>query len=71
MPSTTGDAWPRRSRHGRAAANPGLKAGRVAEVRELAPGRDEGALQGVLGEIAVAQDPDGDRVQPVAGRMDQ
>jgi hypothetical protein len=51
--------------------NPGLEAGRVAERRELAPGRDEGALQGILGKVAIAQDPGRDRVQPVAGRVDQ
>ena len=50
---------------------PGLEAGRVAECRELTPGGDEGALQGVLREVGVAQDPGRDRVHPVAGRMDQ
>jgi hypothetical protein len=28
-------------------------------------------MQGILGKVAIAKDPRGDRVQPVAGRMDQ
>ncbi len=52
-------------------SDPGFEAVRIAERRELAPGRDEGALQGVLREVGVAQDPRADRVQPVAGRADQ
>jgi hypothetical protein len=47
------------------------KAVRVAQRRELSPGGDEGALQGVLGKVAVAQDSTGQRVQAVAGRVDQ
>ena len=53
------------------APDPGFEAIRVTQGRELAPDGDEGALQGVLGEIAVAQDPGGQRVHPVAGHADQ
>ena len=53
------------------ATQPGLEAGRVAEGGQAPPGRDEGALQGILGEVGVAQDPRGDRVHPVAGQLDQ
>jgi len=52
-------------------ANPRLEAGGVAERRELAPGRDEGALQGILGKVAIAQDPRGDRIEPITGQMNQ
>ncbi len=52
-------------------ANPSLEAGRVAKRRELAPGRDEGALQGVLREIGITENPDGYREESVAGRVDQ
>jgi nitroreductase len=50
---------------------PGLESIGVPEGRELAPGGDEGALQRVLGEVGVAQDPRRDRVHPVAGLADQ
>ena len=53
------------------APDPGFEAIRVTQGRELAPDGDEGALQGVLGEIVVAQDPRGERVHPVAGHVDQ
>ena len=49
------------------APDPGFEAIRVTQGRELAPDGDEGALQGVLGEIVVAQDPRGERIHPVAG----
>jgi hypothetical protein len=52
-------------------ASPGFEAVWVAQCRELSPGGDESALQGVLGEIAIAQDPAGQSVQSVAGRMNQ
>jgi hypothetical protein len=53
------------------AANPCLETIRVAQPRKLAPGRDEAALQGILGEVAVAQDPRRDRVHPVARQVDE
>ena len=53
------------------APDPGFEAIRVTQGRELAPDGDEGALQGVLGEIVVAQDPRGERIHPVAGHVDQ
>ncbi len=53
------------------AMEPGVEAVGIPQVRELAPGADEGALQCVLGEARVAKDPEGDRVQPVADLMHQ
>ena len=53
------------------APDPGFEAIWVSQRRELAPDGDESALQGVLGEIVVAQDPRGKRVHPVAGHVDQ
>ena len=53
------------------APDPGFEAIRVPKRRELAPDGDEGALQGVLRERRVAQDPGGQRVHPVAGHRDQ
>jgi hypothetical protein len=53
------------------ATNPGLEAIRVAQCRELPPDSDERALEGVFSKIAIAQDPRGQRVQSVAGRVDQ
>jgi hypothetical protein len=52
-------------------ASPRLEAVWVAQCRELSPDGDEGALQGVLGEMGVAQDPHGERVHRVAGQLDQ
>src|SRR6187551_2441720 len=52
-------------------AEPGLEAVWFPEGGKLAPGVDEGALQGILGQIVVAQDPGGERVHPVAGQLDQ
>ena len=52
-------------------ANPGFEAVRVAQGGKLAPDRDQRPLQGILGQIAVAQDPHGQRVRPVTDRLDQ
>jgi hypothetical protein len=41
---------------------PGLEAVRLTQVRDPAPGDDDGVLQRVLGETGVAQDPVRDRV---------
>ena len=51
--------------------DPGLEAIDLPQMRQLAPGRDEGDLQGVLGEVRVAQDPMGHREQRVAHLMHQ
>ena len=51
--------------------HPRLEALGVAQVRDLAPGGDEGVLQRVLGEARVAEDPERDRVQPVAHPVHQ
>jgi hypothetical protein len=53
------------------ASEPGLDPVGIPQVRELAPGADEGALQCVLGEARVAKDPEGDRVQPVTDLVHQ
>ena len=50
------------------APDPGLEAVRVAKRRELAPGGDEGALQGILGEIGCRAGSGRDREHPVAGQ---
>jgi hypothetical protein len=44
---------------------PGIEAGRVAELRQVTPDAEERLLAGVLGEVRVAQDPVGDRVQSI------
>jgi hypothetical protein len=40
-------------------------------MREPPPGVDEGVLQRVLGETAVAQDPVGDRIQRITDLVHQ
>ena len=45
---------------------PGLEPIGIAERPQVPPGHDEGRLDGVLGEIGVAQDPVRDRHAPVA-----
>ena len=47
---------------------PGVEAVRVAQPRQLVPDRDQRLLQGILGEVVVAQDPVGGREQ-AAGRQ--
>ena len=47
---------------------PGIEPVVVAQRGQLAPGRDQGLLDGVLGSIDVAQDPERDRHQPIADR---
>ena len=51
--------------------DPRLEAVRFPQVRDPAPGEDEGVLQRVLGETGVAQDPMGDRVERVADLVHQ
>jgi hypothetical protein len=62
----------RRVRRGPRAASPeeqpvrpGIEAGRVAELRQVTPDAEGRLLAGVLGEVRVAQDPVGDRVQSI------
>ena len=50
---------------------PWLEARRISQTRELAPGRDEGRLNRVLGEAGVAKDPKRDRHAPVPGLLRQ
>jgi len=45
--------------------HPGVEAVDVAELRELPPAPDERLLNGVLGQVWVAQDEPGDRVEAV------
>ena len=51
--------------------DPGLEAVRITELGQPAPGEHEGVLQCVLGEARVAQDPPGNRVEPVADLVHQ
>ena len=51
--------------------DPRLEAVRLPQVRDPAPGEDEGVLQSVLGETRVAQDPMGDGVERVADLVHQ
>ena len=44
---------------------PGVEPIGLAEPRELAPGRDERLLDGVLGQADVTQDPMRDGEQPI------
>jgi hypothetical protein len=44
---------------------PGVEALHVPQFRQLAPAADEGLLNGVLGEMGVAQHEPGDRVEAV------
>ena len=53
------------------AMEPDLEALRVAESRELTPGEEERLLDGVLGPLAIAQDPIGDGVAAVTVEVDQ
>ena len=51
--------------------DPRLEAVGFPQMREPAPGEDEGVLQSVLGETGVAQDPLGHRVERVADLVHQ
>ena len=50
---------------------PRVEAVRIAKAPEVTPGDHQRILQGILGPIDVAQDPLGDREQPVAADADQ
>jgi hypothetical protein len=50
---------------------PGRKAIRIAEPRELTPGEEERLLDRVLGTFDIAQDPVRDAVAQVAVQVDQ
>ena len=51
--------------------DPGLETVRISKLGQPAPGEHEGVLQRVLGEIRIAQDPIGDRVERIADLMHQ
>ena len=50
---------------------PRLEAGRVTQGSKLAPGRDQRGLDGVLGQIDIAEDPHRDRQASVADHARQ
>ena len=50
---------------------PRVESVRIAEVGQVTPGDHQRVLHGILGPIDVAEDPVGDREQPVAARADQ
>ena len=51
--------------------DPGLEPIRLPQMRDPAPGEDEGVLQRVFGEGRVAQDPLGDRVERITDLVHQ
>jgi hypothetical protein len=53
------------------ALEPRIEAVRIAEAAKVTPGDDERVLESVLGPIDVAEDPLGDREQPVTASADQ
>ena len=53
------------------AVEPGVESIRIAEVGQVAPGDDEGVLQGILGSIDVTQDPLGKDEETTEARLDQ
>ena len=54
------------ARVGEDAVEPRFEAGRVAQGSKLGPGRDQGGLDGVLGQVDIAEDPHRDRQASVA-----
>ena len=53
------------------ALEPRIEAVRIAESPQVTPGDHQRILEGILGPIDVAQDPLGDREQPVTSVADQ
>ena len=52
--------------------HPGLEPIGFTKRSQVAPSADEGFLHGILGRVAVAEDPASDRIQPVIhGRRDR
>ena len=51
--------------------DPRLEAISITKMWQPLPGQDEGVLQSVLSSTAVAQDPEGDRVEDVTDLMHQ
>ena len=51
--------------------DPGLETVGIPQMRQPAPGQDEGVLQSVLSEARVTQDPVGDGEQRIADLMHQ
>ena len=45
---------------------PRVESVRIAEVREVTPGDHQRVLEGILGPIDIAEDPVGQREQPMA-----
>ena len=53
------------------ALEPRIESVRIAEALQVAPGDHQRVLEGILGPIDVAEDPLGDREEPVAPSADQ
>ena len=53
------------------ALEPRVEAVRIAEAPQVTPGDHQRVLQGILGPIDVAEDPLGDREEPVVANADQ
>ena len=53
------------------ALEPRIEPVRIAEALQVTPGDHQRVLEGILGPIDVAQDPLGDREQPVGPNADQ
>ena len=52
-------------------ANPRVEPVRIAKAPQVAPGDHQCVLQGILGPVDIAEDPERDREQPIAAGMDQ
>ena len=53
------------------AVEPGVETVRLTQMREPAPGDDQGVLQSILGQARVAQDPVGHGVERIADLVHQ
>jgi hypothetical protein len=59
------------ARVGEDAVEPRFETGRVTQGAQLGPGRDQGGLDGVLGQVKIAEDPYRDRQASIADRARQ
>ncbi len=53
------------------ALQPGIEAIRIAEAPQVPPGDHQRVLQSILGSVDVAQDPVGDREEPIGAGANQ
>ena len=51
------------------AVGPAIEAGRIAQLWQRAPDLDKCLLGCILGQVAVAQDPIGDLLEPATGSL--